>query len=418
MVPFDDLSYSYTGGASNNKLTQITDVMSSSLRTDDLDNQIANNYLYDASGNLIKDNIENMQGVIWTPDGKIKTIYKGLNGIPGSQTINYTYDAMGQRVMKLVTSGGTPPVAKQTIYARDANGQVMAIYEREFDPTIGNNPNKKNCFDMLLIWPTMGYECDIKVCDPFVTYNEETNTIEFPSDYTIQCYDYLNNSITYKIPQGTSIPFAPVITEYKGEYHQINRSNSWKAKYDLDLVVYDLGNNPVTLKLQQLSSSLTYADPTMLPKLAEWHIYGNEQQGRFLTKYPEQVPTHYGVDVSLDVQNNIFSRQLGKKAYELKDHLGNVRATFSDIKMPKTPSNGTYEVDLLSKSEYARMFCLFFFCFADRYSYCKCFIYTKELPETQYLSSYPFYRKTFREYLDQKNNIIQQKHLLCLFLGI
>ena len=32
--------------------------------------------------------------------------------------------------------------------------------------------------------------------------------------------------------------------------------------------------------------------------------------------------------------NSIFSCQLGKKAYELKDHLGNIRVTHSDIKMP------------------------------------------------------------------------------------
>lgn len=57
-------------------------------------------------------------------------------------------------------------------------------------------------------------------------------------------------------------------------------------------------------------------------------------------------------------------------------NVGNVRTTFSDIKMPKTPPNGTYEVDLLSKSEYARIFSLFFFCFADRYSRRKCFAFT------------------------------------------
>jgi len=33
-------------------------------------------------------------------------------------------------------------------------------------------------------------------------------------------------------------------------------------------------------------------------------------------------------------------------------YLGNVRVTFSDIKMPKVPFNGSYEVDLFSKSEY------------------------------------------------------------------
>ena len=53
---------------------------------------------------------------------------------------------------------------------------------------------------------------------------------------------------------------------------------------------------------------------------------------------------------------NQFKRQLGKKAYELKDHLGNVRITHSDIKMPKTPPNGTFEVDLLSKKNIIALF--------------------------------------------------------------
>lgn len=86
----------------------------------------------------------------------------------------------------------------------------------------------------------------------------------------------------------------------------------------------------------------------MLPKLSEWHVYGNEQQGRFLTKYPEQEPTYYGVDIPIDIKNGIFSRQLGRKAYELKDHLGNVRTTFSDIKMPTGTPSQPFRVDLLS----------------------------------------------------------------------
>jgi hypothetical protein len=54
----------------------------------------------------------------------------------------------------------------------------------------------------------------------------------------------------------------------------------------------------------------------------------------------------------LDIRNGIFSRQLGKKSYELKDHLGNVRTTFSDIKMPTGTPSQPFEVDLLSKFEY------------------------------------------------------------------
>jgi RHS repeat-associated protein len=107
------------------------------------------------------------------------------------------------------------------------------------------------------------------------------------------------------------------------------------------------------MQITQINVGMNYTNPEFLPKLAEWHVYGNEQQGRFLTKYPEELnPTFYGTEVTLDVQNNIFKRQLGKKSYELKDHLGNVRVTHSDIKMPTGTPAQPFRVDLLSKSEY------------------------------------------------------------------
>jgi len=55
---------------------------------------------------------------------------------------------------------------------------------------------------------------------------------------------------------------------------------------------------------------------------------------------------YYGIDVSSDIKNNLFSRQLGKKAYELKDHIGNVRVTFSDIKMLTGSLSQPFTVDL------------------------------------------------------------------------
>jgi hypothetical protein len=61
-------------------------------------------------------------------------------------------------------------------------------------------------------------------------------------------------------------------------------------------------------------------DENNIPELAEWHVYGNEQQGRFLTVYPTRQylntnsnPTQrvfYGAGLSEDITNNIFKRQL------------------------------------------------------------------------------------------------------------
>jgi hypothetical protein len=105
--------------------------------------------------------------------------------------------------------------------------------------------------------------------------------------------------------------------------------------------------------MHKINNIIKNQNPEFLPKLAEWHVYGNEQQGRFLTKYPEELnPTYYGTEVTDDIKDNKFKRQLGKKSYELKDHLGNVRVTHSDIKMPTGTPAQPFRVDLLSKSEY------------------------------------------------------------------
>jgi hypothetical protein len=71
-----------------------------------------------------------------------------------------------------------------------------------------------------------------------------------------------------------------------------------------------------------------------MPKLAEWHIYGNEQQGRFAIKKPETEPLYYLSNLTNNEINKNFFRILDKKQYDIKDHLGNVRVTFGDTKLP------------------------------------------------------------------------------------
>jgi hypothetical protein len=77
-----------------------------------------------------------------------------------------------------------------------------------------------------------------------------------------------------------------------------------------------------------------------------------------LTKYQEELnPTYYGTEVTDDIKDNKFKRQLGNKSYELKDHLGNVRTTFFDIKVPTGSGSQTF-----SLSKHQRLnFLLFLF---------------------------------------------------------
>ena len=67
------------------------------------------------------------------------------------------------------------------------------------------------------------------------------------------------------------------------------------------------------------------------PALSEWLIYGNGGEGRIATVKPEGIGRTIGWGDTNVVE--VFTRILGEKEYELKDHLGNVRVVISDVKL-------------------------------------------------------------------------------------
>lgn len=109
-IPSDALSLT-------NKLAHVDDNTGyDSYFTEDIDDQDTANYAYDEIGNLIKDTKEGITGIEWTVYGKIKKITK-----TGGTTIEYRYDASGNRIWKKAAS-------IETWYVRDASGNVMSIY--------------------------------------------------------------------------------------------------------------------------------------------------------------------------------------------------------------------------------------------------------------------------------------------------
>ena len=83
----------------------------------DIEDQSVNNYNYDETGNLTKDVKEGITNIEWTVYGKIKKITKSTG------TIEYTYDAAGNRISKTANN-------KTTVYVRDASGNLMSVYEQ------------------------------------------------------------------------------------------------------------------------------------------------------------------------------------------------------------------------------------------------------------------------------------------------
>jgi len=75
----DSLNYKYY--PATNKLSQVTDNVSATKYPTDIDNQAANNYNYDAIGNMISAASDTITNITWNVYGKIATITKNAKQI-------------------------------------------------------------------------------------------------------------------------------------------------------------------------------------------------------------------------------------------------------------------------------------------------------------------------------------------------
>lgn len=237
-VKMDKLSYTYNSmntGPENNRLERVVDGAfpfgSGSPYEGDLEFRRA--YTYDAIGNIIKDdpsdNDEQNLNMTWNLLGKVQNVTKTNGSTDATEmTVNYRYDAAGNRIMKKVTADGS---SNYTWYVRDASGNILSIY----------------------------------------SLNEYTN-------------------------------------------------NLWQTVQE------------------------------------EVPLYGSQRLGTIYQQNKAFGKNMSGQDAVFPApEGNVFSRLVGDKAYELHDHLGNVRMTVSDIKLSSINSNHVprnFKAEILSGAEY------------------------------------------------------------------
>lgn len=149
-LSMDNLSYNYNRDANgyliNNRLRHVNDLVSANAYPTnsffkvhyDIDNQPNDNYTYDAIGNLIADQTQNIQKINWTVYGKIASIARDpnkptptydlvSNNLISNKGMTFGYDPGGNRITKTsVTSDGTTVTLH---YVRDAQGNVLGVYQ-------------------------------------------------------------------------------------------------------------------------------------------------------------------------------------------------------------------------------------------------------------------------------------------------
>lgn len=128
-LTMDSLQYNYYSGS--NKLKYIKDRVTSTYVQDLKDQSDTNNYHYDEIGNLTQDVSSGLTNVEWNVYGKITHIQRG--SIAGEASdIYYMYDPHGNKV----TTDLSKYLATEEVnlYVRDAQGNVMAVYNHQGTP--------------------------------------------------------------------------------------------------------------------------------------------------------------------------------------------------------------------------------------------------------------------------------------------
>jgi RHS repeat-associated protein len=232
---------------------------------------------------------------------------------------------------------------ENTLYARDANSQVMAIYERDTILNVTDNlTTHVYVTDLKISVSDANYACEYDLILRNYTSNQysvdEDGTINVLGDMTVQC-KYNQGLLT--IPAGTKIYrnyFDALQTQKTGMRVYIG-NGFMKDTNSYTIQRYGANGTYNAIVSSYVSLPINDIDPRRV-KLSEWHIYGNEQQGRFVTRKPEST-LYYLANLTNDVINKNFFRVMDKKQYELKDHLGNVRATIGDYKLPFNDATST-----------------------------------------------------------------------------
>lgn len=131
----DDFTYQYDAG--DNQLNSVIDNVSTPGIPDDIEG--VNPYLYTQIGELEVDVTEGIQRIDWRlSDSKVRRVDRTGD----HEQLEFEYDAFGNRVLKLTkpTVGGVPTTDQTqwtyTYYFRDAQGNVMAVYDLKWNTAL------------------------------------------------------------------------------------------------------------------------------------------------------------------------------------------------------------------------------------------------------------------------------------------
>lgn len=315
----DNLSYQYDPSKPN-RLRQVQDLAGphSLLNINDLQNQNTNNYHYDAIGNLVKDESEAIDTIIWNFQNKVAAV--NYSSVSGKENLSYQYGPDGNRLSK--TRHATDGVAYTTLYIRDASGNILATYELQdrsvtADPAPSelslagmSEPQVKGVLEQL---PESGAPHSLaEVCQEVVYTNVDAVHTNMPTGSSTNPDDLLVEVLALELTSRVAVMAASIKTLPSSQANNLSTLSNLRAKRLQELVLYG-------------SARLGVQEATALGQTwGAWQNYATSGQEAWEMSEKTLI---------LDRDNWQEVGTRGEKIYECSNHLGNVLVTISDKKL-------------------------------------------------------------------------------------
>ncbi|PIA78152.1 hypothetical protein BFR04_07945 [Gaetbulibacter sp. 4G1] len=293
VTPMDNFKYNYNEAndedenlqITNNRLRSVQEVnnaLDGNFNTDIDSGQALDNYEYDQIGQLIKDHAEGITNIDWRVDGKVASITKANGNV-----ISFTYDGLGNRIAKTIM-----PDNITTLYSRDAQGNVLAVYETNESDITNISANKAVILKEHHIYGSSRLGIEQKNLQG--SFNETLLN------------GTLTTSKTVQVQQDISVAGNPSI-------YTVEPTGNLTLK---------AGNSIILKPGTTIKSGSTF--------LATIETYSAAVEA----------PNTYAITI-------------GDKRYELSNHLGNVLSVVSDRKIVADPLNFTnFTADVLTYNDY------------------------------------------------------------------
>ncbi|MDP2692926.1 MAG: RHS repeat-associated core domain-containing protein [bacterium] len=294
----DDLTYHYDLSAPNlsNKLLYVSDSQGQvSTEINDLPNQSVNNYHYDSSGQLIRDESEGLS-YVWNASGKvIEIIPDNINNpIVQKPHMIFTYDALGNRSAKFLNRKPydgmgselaiyDPEKVKITYYSVDATGNVLGVYERTDAHISGNTYEAKiNIIER----PIYGSDR----LGEFMETAEVSSTV-YEFDFALQNYRTVNTEVENN---SINVAYSSLFTTQEFLTSEDDSNDNDIYIPNTNLISAYAGNNEFNTLMYRINGNL-YNPNDPLPNSVPEYIPIDTDNNVFLIETPQGRDLGYGV---------------------------------------------------------------------------------------------------------------------------